>query len=209
MTLIDFMLLKKKASAAAAHAMVQAGLRMTEKEAEKKLFDKYIKDIEGETVFQEFLKENNSYNERFLASAINAYLKTKYQYLKPYPAVKPTLVKLRKQGIKLAVVTDAPRLKAFMRLDELGIADMFDFVIAREDAKERKPSPEPFKAALSKLKVKPEECLHIGDWPEMDVAGAKAAGMKTCLAKYGFHMGKYIKADFEIDKFEELLGVMG
>jgi len=50
-TLIDFMLMKKASSNAAAKAMVKAGLNMSVKQAEKELFTEYIKDIEGEHVF--------------------------------------------------------------------------------------------------------------------------------------------------------------
>ena len=44
-----------------------------------------------------------------------------------------------------------------------------------------------------------------GDWPERDVKGAKKLGMKTCLAKYGWDTGRYIKADYEIKRLHELI----
>jgi len=53
--------------------------------------------------------------------------------------------------------------------------------------------------------------MHVGDWPEKDIKGAKKAGMKTCLANYGYKthkQGKYIKSDFKIEKFEELLKIV-
>jgi len=203
MTLIDFMKMKRAASNAAAKAMVKAGLKMDVKKAEKLLFDKYITDIEGEDVFQKFLKEHNG-DERVLAAAINAYLKEKINHLKPYPKVKQVLKKLKGKGIKIGIVTDAPRLKAYMRLDAMGIADLFELVVGREDTGRLKPSKLPFKRALKILKLKPSSVLHVGDWPERDVKGAKSVGIKTCLAKYGQSPGKYVKPDYEIDRFEEI-----
>jgi len=212
MTLIDFLSLKRKASNAAARAMVKAGLKMSVKKAEEELFKKYLQDIEGQSSFSEFLKEKKSYSERILAAAINAYLKTKYDFLKPYPNVKSTLIKFKKRGLKLGIVTDAPRIKAWQRLDEMKIADLFDFVIGIEDTNSKKPSPRPFKKALQLLKMKPSEVMHVGDWPERDILGAKKLGIKTCLAIYGYNahkQGKYIKPDYKIDRFEDLLKING
>ena len=209
MTLIDFMKMKSKASDAAAKAMVKAGLDMPVEKAKKRLFETYLEvGIESETVFQKFLKENNAYSERILAAAINAYLRTKYRHMKAYPDVAPTLKKIKEMGIKIAIVTDAPRLKAYQRLDIMGIADMFDAVVGFEDTGKTKPSALPFEKALNILEVKPGEAMHVGDWPERDVLGARKLGIKTCLAKYGFHTGKYIKADYEINSFKELLEVV-
>ncbi|MFH1977962.1 MAG: HAD-IA family hydrolase [Candidatus Aenigmatarchaeota archaeon] len=209
MTLINFMKMKTVASDEAAKAMVKAGLKMSIEEAKKKLFETYLKEgIESDTAFTRFLKENNSFSERMLAAALNAYLKTKYNHMESYPDVKPTLEKLKSMGIKLAIVTDAPRLKAYQRLDAIDIVDLFDVVVGFEDTGQTKPSKLPFKKALEMLGVKPSETMHVGDWPEKDIKGAKSVGLKTCLAKYGFHMGKYIKPDYEIDKFSDLLEVV-
>lgn len=210
-TLIDFMKMKREASDAAAKAMVKAGLNQPLKKCKEELFNYYLKDIEGNKVFQRFLKVRNCYSDKILAAGINAYLKAKETNLKPYPKVKQTLLKLKKKGIKLAIVTDAPRLKAYRRLDAIGLAKIFDVVIGYEDTKRKKPSKVPFLRALKILKVKPSEAMHIGDRPERDLKGAKAAGMKTCLADYGYihqpHKG-FIKPDHKIKKIEQLLKIL-
>ena len=207
-TLIDFMSMKRKASNAAARAMVKTGLKLSVRKAENELFKIYVKDIEGHTAFEEFLKKHRAYSEKRLAAAINAYNKTKMKYLKPYPKVKATLKALRKKGLKLGIITDAPRLNAWKRLDALGIADYFDIVVGLEDTGRKKPSKIPFKKALKELRMKPEEVLHVGDWPERDIKGAKKLGMKTCLAKYGGDTGRYIKPDYEIERVEELVDII-
>ena len=140
--------MKHKASDAAAKAMVKYGLKMDVKSAKKELFADYIKDIEGATTFEKFLEKKKCYSDKCLAVAINAYIKAKEKYLKPYPAVKSTLKKLKGKGIKLAIVTDAPKIKALQRLDSLGIMDYFDVVVGHEDTGRNKPSKLPFKKAL-------------------------------------------------------------
>lgn len=210
MTLIDFMKMKRQASGEAARAMVRAGLEMKPEEAEKRLFDTYMNEgIESDTAFARFLRENGSYSEKILAAALNAYLRVKQEHLKPYPDVRPVLERLRSMGLKLGIVTDAPRLKAWQRLDAMGIADLFDTVVGFEDTGRKKPDSLPFRRALKLLGVKPEDAMHVGDWPERDIAGAKALGIRACLARYGcLSNKKSAKADFEINKFSELLDVV-
>ena len=158
--------------------------------------------------FLKFLRKHNNYSDRILAAGINAYLKSKYENIKPYPKVKSTLKKLKRR-YKLAIVTDAPRLKAYVRLDEMGIADLFDIVVGREDTGREKPSKLPFKKALKVLKVKPSEAMHVGDWRERDILGAKKMGMKSCIAHYGDqHIGRKVWADCYIDRFEDLIKVL-
>ena len=91
----------------------------------------------------------------------------------------------------------------------MGIDDFFDVVVGLEDTGKLKPSKLPFKKALSELKVKPSQCLMVGDRPERDIKGAKSLGMKTCFAKYG-NTGKKsnIKADYTIKSIEGLIGVV-
>lgn len=128
--------------------------------------------------------------------------------LKPYPAVKPTLKKLREKGIRLAIVSDAPRNKAWQRLILAGLENEFEIVVTHDDTKQFKPHPNPFQLALTKLELLAPACLFVGDNPKRDVKGAKQVGMNTCLAKYGGWQAEEDEADFEISKIEELLQII-
>ncbi len=202
-TLLDFWVMKQKCTEAAAKAMIKAGLKLPLKKTQEELFKKYLKNIEGERIFTKFLKEKKQFDERILAAGLNAYLKTKPKYLKSYPEVRQTLQKLKKR-YKLGLITNAPKLKAYQRLDALGLTKMFDFVVANA----QKPQKTAFLKAIKLLKLKPEQILFVGDSIRLDMKGAKAVGMKTCWAKYGWHMRKPAKADHEINKFKELLEII-
>lgn len=45
----------------------------------------------------------------------------------------------------------------------------------------QKPDPAIFHIACDALKVKPTNCLYVGDQPHIDIRGAKAAGLSTLL----------------------------
>jgi HAD superfamily hydrolase (TIGR02253 family) len=207
-TLIDFISMKRAASAAAATAMIEAGLQDAPEDLSEKLFTFYLEHgIESDDAFEEYLKqEYKAVNYRVLAAAVNAYLKEKYLHLKPYPGVANTLRELKRQGFKLGVVSDGLRLKAWMRLSEAGLGSYFDAVVTYDDTGKRKPAKEPFLLICDQLDVKQEECLMLGDWPERDVQGGRLAGMKTCLAKYG--QMQQAKADYEIEGFADLLEII-
>jgi putative hydrolase of the HAD superfamily len=60
-----------------------------------------------------------------------------------------------------------------------GLADLFRIRVSAESAGMAKPHPAIFHLTCEALGVAPEETLHIGDDPECDVAGARAAGLRT------------------------------
>lgn len=209
-TLIDFLTFKKETAKVAAKAMVKQGLPLSEVEAYGKIFSVYDdKGIEYQKTFYEVIKPLNlevNLAEKIQQAAISAYLQKKFEVLRPYSMVKPTLRKLREKGLKSGVISDAPRNKAWQRLVITGLENEFDLVITHDDTKEFKPSPSPFYLALKKLNLLAPACLFVGDNPNRDIKGAKAVGMATCLAKYGtWSPGSTVKADFEIEKFEDLL----
>jgi HAD superfamily hydrolase (TIGR01549 family) len=174
-TLIDFMSMKKAASAAAAKAMITAGLKDYPEDLADTLFSFYLDyGIESDDAFEEYLlQEYKAVDYRILAAAVNAYLKEKYVHLNPYPSVAETLHELKQRGFKLGVVSDGVRLKAWMRLNEVGLDIYFDAVVTYDDTGKRKPAKEPFLLICDQLEVKPEECL-------MSVIGLKrCAGWKT------------------------------
>jgi len=205
-TLVDFMKMKHLSCEAAIDAMIGAGLDTGHEHAKKVLFDLYDKfGLEEKTIFQKFLKKvEGKINYKILASGIVAYRKVRSGFLEPYPNVDFVLLKLKAMGLKTGIVTDAPRLKAWIRLASMRLTNYFDVVITFDDTRRHKPSKHPFMAALKKLDLKAEECLMIGDWPERDIKGASKLGMRTVLAKYGQVIpGR--GANMEIDSVEELL----
>jgi len=209
-TLIDFMKMKRTSCEAAISAMINAGLKLDKQKALKILFELYDKyGLEYGLIFQKFLQKiNKKIDYKILASGIIAYRKAQAGVLEPYPNVVPTLIKLRARRLKLAILSDAPRLKAWLRLVEMKLDNFFDIVICFEDTRKFKPDKEPFLLALKKLNLKPEECLMVGDNPKRDLMGAKVVGIKTVFAKYGSLSKTKAKPDYVINSFEELLGLV-
>jgi len=167
--------------------------------------------MEDPLIFQHFLKKvTGRVDYKELAYAINAYRMARTAVLTPFPGTKRTLIRLKEKGMKLAIVSDAPKIKAWLRLTAMRIDDFFDVVVAKEDTGRLKPSRLPFRAALKKLNLKPEECLMVGDMPDKDIRGARQLGIKTCYAEYGstYNKKKKVKSDFTIGDISQLADIV-
>jgi putative hydrolase of the HAD superfamily len=207
-TLLDFMTMKRRAVEAAVDGMLDAGLELPKDVARERIFRIYDQEgIEYQRVFDAFLQaETGGVDPRVLAAGIVAYRRAREALLVLYPHVTMTLVELVKRGLRLAVVSDAPRLEAWLRVCYLRLHHLFDQVVTFDDTGERKPSPAPFRRALDLLRVEPDEALMVGDWPERDMVGAKAVGIRTVFARYGDTFGTLQSgADYEIGDIHELL----
>ena len=210
-TLLDFMKMKEVAVKSAIKGMIEAGLEIDENRSYSDIISIYEEfGWENQKVFDVYLNKSIGYvDNKFLAAGIVAYRRAREANLLAYPNVNRTLVNLTKLGIKLAVVSDAPSREAWMRIYYLNLYHFFDAVMTFDDSGERKPSSIPFELALKKLKLKPQDSLMIGDWPDRDVVGAKQIGMRTAFAVYGDTFGtKYSGADWDIQDISEIITII-
>jgi putative hydrolase of the HAD superfamily len=101
--------------------------------------------------------------------------------LELYPEVKDTLLMLRRQGLKLGIVTNGFRKDIDDILSRVGLAEQFDVTVGVDDVGKPKPEKKMFLYALEKMAVKPHEALFVGDTLDADYKGAEGAGLKPLL----------------------------
>lgn len=119
-----------------------------------------------------------------------------------YDDVVPALERLRQRGVRLGIVSNwdslLPDVLAMLNLDgyfdEIGVSHL--------EAME-KPDPSFFLRILARMDSRPEEALHIGDRPDMDLAGANSAGIDALLIDRRRRFAD--QAHPRIDDFAELL----
>ena len=94
--------------------------------------------------------------------------------------VLPALAALRRHGLQITVVSNANgRLCAL--LDRLSLACCFDCVLDSHDEGVEKPDPRLFEIALARSGASRETTIHVGDLYQVDVVGARAAGLRGVL----------------------------
>lgn len=117
------------------------------------------------------------------------------------PHALDLLTELRRRGFILGAISDwEPTLPDL--LAELGLLPSFDALAVSSLVGATKPSPTIFNEALRQADASPETALHIGDWYELDVAGARATDMQALLFD---HQNRRPQADCpRVTTFEQL-----
>jgi putative hydrolase of the HAD superfamily len=97
-----------------------------------------------------------------------------------YTDALPALSALSEAGIRLAVIANWD-VSLTDVLTRLGLAGPFAAVVTAASVGSAKPDAKPFLAALELLGVEAAQCVHVGDDPVTDVAGARGAGLTALL----------------------------
>ncbi len=96
----------------------------------------------------------------------------------PQKDAKKTLEELKKMGIKLGIVSNTSHGEILREiLKKFELFSYFDVFLFSDEFGLRKPRAEIFEAAIQKIGTTKEETGHIGDRPDLDVLGAKRAGL--------------------------------
>ena len=111
--------------------------------------------------------------------------------VKPFPGVRALFERIKEDGLKISLASSAKKdeLKHYAEL--LGIEDLIHSGTSTDDAKQSKPEPDIFQAAVDKLSGVPTgTCIAIGDTP-YDAEAAGKIGIKTL----GMLCGGFPEAD--------------
>jgi HAD superfamily hydrolase (TIGR01662 family) len=89
-----------------------------------------------------------------------------------------TLAKLREQGYRLALISNAaddPNTQVLV--DKLGAREYFEVIISSAALGIRKPNPRIFIDVLNRMSLPPEKVVMVGDTLGADILGAQNAGI--------------------------------
>lgn len=138
-------------------------------------------DIPFEQVM-ESLFQAKGVTENAAALGINAaqlFRISSIEYVKLYPGALEALAKLRKNGCRLWLLSNAQRIFTAYELRHLGLGEQLDGIYISSDYRCRKPDTRFYRALLQEQGLDAANCLMIGNDRNTDIAGAKAVGMAT------------------------------
>ena len=95
------------------------------------------------------------------------------------------LQQIRERELRWGIVTNKPAWLTDPLLAALGIDQQADCVVSGDTVSERKPHPLPLLHAAQLLDLSPADCLYVGD-AERDIQAARAAGMSSLVALWGY-----------------------
>ena len=124
------------------------------------------------------------------------------------PGVRRTLARIT--GPRLAVISNKPGDLSRRILRHLGVARRFRVVLGGDEVRKRKPHPEPVRAVIRRLRIRPRETLVVGD-SRFDMEAGRRAGCRLCGCTFGFGNRKELmkwKPDSIIARFSQLDGAI-
>jgi putative hydrolase of the HAD superfamily len=98
----------------------------------------------------------------------------------PRPEAIGILSTLKSKGYKIGMISDCPSNTPLL-WENTSIKPFFEATIFSCAVGIKKPDPRIYNLALDKLKVKPQECLYIGDGGSNELTGASSVGMHPVL----------------------------
>lgn len=149
-------------------------------------------------------------NEEALIQTYREYNLEKHDMLVGiFDGVFETVRRLHIAGAILAVVTSKTAETARRGLRLFNMEQFFAEVVGLEETGRHKPMPDPVLYALNKIRLKPKECLMVGDSPH-DIESAKSAGVATAgVAWSQVDMNELIqsKPDYMLNSMSDLLAI--
>jgi HAD superfamily hydrolase (TIGR01509 family) len=98
--------------------------------------------------------------------------------LRPFDGARELVERMLDRGLKLVVASSSSRRDLEALLRQGGLDDLLRNSTSADDAPSSKPQPDIIRAALAKIRARPEEAVLIGDTP-YDIYAAKRAGLET------------------------------
>ena len=118
------------------------------------------------------LADELGYDHDWIDEAFQVFLQAR-QKVDFFDDTLPVLARL-KQSFKLVALTNGNA-----HIHKVGLGDYFDGQISAADVAAAKPDPAMFLEAMQRMKVHPEQTLHVGDHAVHDILGARNAGIAS------------------------------
>ncbi len=179
-------------------SFVESGFKAVAGEVERRLgidkeeFLRLLNEIleqEGRGhVFDTALEHYNLYSQSLVYDLVEVYRSHKPE-IEPHPDVVPALQTLRKEGKKLAIITDGIAEVQRNKVRALRIEELFELIIYSDDYGRDywKPNPFSFQKAVEYFQIQGKEAIYVGDDPSKDFQGANQFGLTTVRIMRGQH----------------------
>lgn len=102
-----------------------------------------------------------------------------------FSGVSNLLLAIEQSGRSWGIVTNKAQRLTTPLLNQFAITAAPGCVVCGDSTPFAKPHPAPLLEAARQMSVSPAECLYVGD-DERDIAAARAAGMRSVAARYGY-----------------------
>lgn len=141
---------------------------------------KKSEEIQVEGVFQKlFAQKGVTASEDLIAKTCRFFRDTSTYHLRLYEWSLPILEKLKSNGKKVYLLSNAQRSFTYHEMEKLDIVKYFDRIYISSDHGVKKPNPEFFHILMETEELESKDCLFLGNDQTCDIMGAQGVGMDT------------------------------
>ncbi len=123
--------------------------------------------------------------EAWVPAFLQHYERELGRHGRPFDGIEPMLASLEAAGCLWGIVTNKPEYLAAQLLPLLGWQARCAVLIGGDTLAARKPDPLPLVIAAQRIGVAAKDCVYVGD-DERDIVAARAAGMRSVVALWGY-----------------------
>jgi N-acetyl-D-muramate 6-phosphate phosphatase len=125
--------------------------------------------------------------EGWIPEFLDAYQQVLGRHGAPFPGIEAMLARLEATGCTWGIVTNKPEYLARQLLPILDWESRCAVLIGGDSLSARKPDPLPLLVAAGRIGVAAADCVYVGD-DERDIVAARAAGMPSVVALWGYRL---------------------
>ena len=150
--------------------------------------------------------------EDALARFLAAYDGRLTHHTRPYDGIPALLDELQSRHVAMALLTNKPLKQSVRILEVFGLSTYFQWVVGCDGPWPRKPEPDGMRFLMQQAAAGPSETVLIGD-STIDLQTSRNAGVRICLARYGFGFADLAVGDLRgdeslVDAPSEITGVL-
>lgn len=127
--------------------------------------------------------------ETWIPEFLAAYERDLGRYSAPFDGIEAMLEALERAGTRWGIVTNKPEYLARQIVPILGWQDRCAVLIGGDSLPARKPDPLPLTVAAERIGIAASQCAYVGD-DERDIVAARAAGMASVVALWGYRLSE-------------------
>ncbi len=136
--------------------------------------------------------------EKIISSCIQSffqlYANNWMNTCQPYDGIEDMLAAIKKQGIRMAVLSNKPHAFTQLFVKKYFPHMTFSSVYGQREGFAKKPDPTVALAIAEGLGVRPEEMFFVGDTP-IDIRTGKASGMTAVGVSWGFRSASELEKE--------------
>ncbi len=148
--------------------------------------DRTVGNISLEDTLEQILKKCNCYSEKAVQHVVEKRTKLAEEcFDNLHEGILPMMIALKGKGLKIGLISNCFSDEAEV-INRCVLHPYFAASCLSYEQRVGKPSEEIYQICMGKLRVKPEECLYIGDGGSQELEAARNVGMETAQACWYF-----------------------